>query len=88
MHFIAFVAPAETGGFSVVFPDAPGCVTCGADLAEAEAMAAEALEGWLTVSLDHGDAVRVPALDHPVPAGAHRLLVPVPRELAERLTPR
>lgn len=37
----------EDGGFSVEFPDAPGCATWGDTHAEAEERAGEALRGWL-----------------------------------------
>lgn len=35
------------GGYTVTFPDFPGCVTFGESLEQAEAMAKEALELWL-----------------------------------------
>ncbi|MDQ7095960.1 type II toxin-antitoxin system HicB family antitoxin [Desulfosporosinus sp. PR] len=39
--------PSEEGGFTVVFPDLPGCVTEGDTLAEAMEMAIDAASGWL-----------------------------------------
>lgn len=86
MQFLAFARPDGAGGYGVDFPDAPGCVTHGRDLAEAEAMAAEALAGWLEVSLDYGDPLQLPSAHHRTPKGATRLVVPVPPELVIRLT--
>lgn len=37
----------DEGGYSVNFPDLPGCYTCGDTLTEAMCMAQEAAEGWL-----------------------------------------
>ena len=39
--------PGVEGGYDVLFPDFPGCVTFGRTLAEAKNMAAEVLELWL-----------------------------------------
>jgi len=39
--------PCEEGGYTVVFPDLPGCVTEGDTLSEAMDMAIDAASGWL-----------------------------------------
>lgn len=39
--------PAEEGGYTVIFPDLPGCVTEGDTLSEAMDMAVDAASGWL-----------------------------------------
>ena len=39
--------PSEEGGYTVVIPDLPGCVTEGDTLAEAMEMAIDAASGWL-----------------------------------------
>lgn len=39
--------PSEEGGYTVVVPDLPGCVTEGDTLAEAMEMAIDAASGWL-----------------------------------------
>jgi predicted RNase H-like HicB family nuclease len=58
--YIAILIPERAGGYSVFFPDLPGCVTQGEDMAEAQEMAAEALSGWLAVAFDHGDQIPAP----------------------------
>lgn len=46
MKFIAYLAVMEKSndGYSVYFPDLPGCISWGKDLEEAQKMAKEALE--------------------------------------------
>jgi predicted RNase H-like HicB family nuclease len=57
--YIAILVPEkEDGGYSVFFPDLLGCVTQGDDIADAQAMAIDALSGWLAAAIDLG---------HPVP---------------------
>ena len=43
-----------SGGFVVEFPDLPGCVTGGEDLAEALFMAEDAASGWVLTELEDG----------------------------------
>ncbi len=45
----------EEEGFSVVFPDLPGCVTQGDTIEEAMEMAADAAAGWLLITLEEGE---------------------------------
>lgn len=59
--YLAILAPdPHAGGYAVFFPDLPGCVTQGDDLAEAQAMAGEALSGWIASALAHGDPIPAP----------------------------
>jgi len=44
--------PCEEGGYTVIFPDLPGCVTEGHTLSEAIDMAADAASGWLLYLLE------------------------------------
>jgi predicted RNase H-like HicB family nuclease len=48
-------------GVSVRFPDLPGCLTCGDTAEEAHAAAREALEGFLYVMEQDGDAIPDPS---------------------------
>lgn len=43
-----------TGGYVVEFPDLPGCVTEGADMADALVMAEDAASGWVLTELEDG----------------------------------
>lgn len=46
-----------SGGYTVEFPDLPGCVTEGDDLAEAMFMAEDAASGWVLTELEDGQKV-------------------------------
>lgn len=58
--YSAMLEPAETGGFGVSFPDLPGCVSFGPDLAEAHAAAEEALSLHLEGMAEDGEAFPEP----------------------------
>ncbi|MBI5912939.1 type II toxin-antitoxin system HicB family antitoxin [Candidatus Azambacteria bacterium] len=45
--YFAVFEPTEKDGFTVSFPDFPGCVTFGKNFEEAKKMAKEILELWL-----------------------------------------
>jgi predicted RNase H-like HicB family nuclease len=56
--YVAILIPDRgAGGYSVLFPDLPGCVTQGEDTADAQAMANDALSGYVAVLREHGDPV-------------------------------
>ena len=56
----AIFTPYEdgSGGYAVEFPDLPGCVTGGDDMAEAIFMAEDAASGWVLTEL--GDCKKAP----------------------------
>jgi len=45
------------GGFTVNVPSLPGCITYGTDLSHALEMAKEAIEGYLEVLKEQGEAI-------------------------------
>jgi predicted RNase H-like HicB family nuclease len=59
-HYIAVLVPERSGGWTVLFPDLPGCASQGETLDEAIAMAADALAGHLAVARDCDDAIPMP----------------------------
>jgi len=63
--YVARFTPFEEkeNGYTVVFPDLPGCVTEGDTLAEALEMAADAAGGWVLDELEDGKS---PPLQTPV----------------------
>jgi predicted RNase H-like HicB family nuclease len=88
-EYLALDYPAQfiadpAGGYAVVFPDLPGCVTQGATLAEAAAMADEARRLWIEVSYERGDAIPLPSYPAEY-SGQFRLRLPrsLHRQLAE-----
>ncbi len=52
-----FLHEEGTPGYAVEFPDLPGCVTGGDDLAEALFMAEDAASGWILDELENGQLV-------------------------------
>ncbi len=66
-------------GYSVYYPDLPGCLTCGDDLEEALSNAREALEGFLYVSEVDNDPVSppTPVEDLHLPEGHFPTLISV-----------
>lgn len=51
------LTPLEGGGFSVIVPALPGCVTWGDTFDHALEMAREAIELWLEELLEHGEPI-------------------------------
>lgn len=49
----------DDGSYTITFPDLPGCITEGKDMANALYMAQDALEVWLADSEDHKEPVPV-----------------------------
>ena len=47
----------ESGGYTVEFPDLPGCVTEGRNLEEAFEMAVDAASGWVLDELEEGNEI-------------------------------
>jgi len=60
-HYMAVFVPERGGGWSVLFPDLPGCTTQGEDLGEAISMAGDALAGHTAVMRDFGDQLPEPS---------------------------
>ena len=62
-----FVYPAiftpckELSGYTVQFPDLPGCITEGRDLAEAIEMGADAASGWILDEMEDGNDFPAPS---------------------------
>jgi antitoxin HicB len=56
-YTIVLVPEPEEGGYSVLVPALPGCVTQGETVEEAIAMAQDAIAGWIAVAEKHGESV-------------------------------
>lgn len=59
--YIALIHKDPESDFGVSFPDFPGCVTAGRTLAEARAMAEEALALHMSGMAAAGEAIPLPA---------------------------
>src|SRR5579875_3536314 len=52
--------PSEDGGYVVLMPELPGCISQGETVEEAMEMIRDAQFGWLTVALEDGRNVPLP----------------------------
>lgn len=57
IQFNIIFRPEPKGGFTVIVPALPGCVTYGKTLKEAKEMAMDAVSGYLHSLKKHGDPV-------------------------------
>jgi antitoxin HicB len=73
----------EGGGYSISFPDLPGCGSDGATPEEAMANGRDALKSWLAVAREYGDKV-----PEPFSSVSGRFVQRVPRSLHARLITR
>ena len=56
-YTIVLIPEPEEGGYSVIVPALPGCVTQGETVEEAIAMAQDAIAGWIAVAEEHGEPI-------------------------------
>jgi len=49
--------PEPEGGFTVIVPSLPGCVTYGADLVEARTMVTDAINGYVASLKKHNEPI-------------------------------
>ena len=57
IHYNTIFKIEPEGGFTVIVPSLPGCVTYGKDLKEAKEMAVDAIEGYLESLKKHGESI-------------------------------
>jgi len=73
MRYHIVLRPEPEGGFTVMVPALPGCITWAADLEGARAMAREAIEAYVASLVRHGE---------PVPSGEDELVETVDIQVA------
>lgn len=59
-RYLAILSPEPTGGYSVAFPDCPGCSAHGATIFHARHAAKEALLLWSRTHGDGGSGIGLP----------------------------
>lgn len=57
IHYNIILKPESEGGFTVIVPSLPGCVTYGKNLKEAKEMAIDAIEGYLESLKKHKEFI-------------------------------
>jgi antitoxin HicB len=73
-HFNIVLRPESEGGFTVIVPALPGCVTHGRTLAEAKKMAKDAISGYIESLKKH---------NQPIPTDDESLVASLDLEYAE-----
>jgi predicted RNase H-like HicB family nuclease len=73
-HFNIVLRPESEGGFTVIVPALPGCVTHGRTLAEAKKMAKDAISGYIESLKKHNE---------PIPTDDESLVASLDLEYAE-----
>jgi predicted RNase H-like HicB family nuclease len=61
MLYYPAIVEKSSDGYSVFFPDLPGCTSAGATVQEAALNAEEALQAHIELSIEHGDSVPGPS---------------------------
>ena len=56
-HYNIILKPEPEGGFTVLVPSLPGCVSYGETVEEAQRMAKEAIEGYIESLIEHNEPV-------------------------------
>ncbi|MBI4129682.1 type II toxin-antitoxin system HicB family antitoxin [Candidatus Roizmanbacteria bacterium] len=56
-HFNIVFKPEPEGGFTVIVPSLPGCVTYGKNLTEARLMAKDAIEAYIISLKKHNEPI-------------------------------
>ncbi len=57
LHYNIIFRTEPEGGFTVVVPSLPGCITYGRDLEEAKKMAIDAIEGYIASLKKHNEPI-------------------------------
>ena len=60
LRYNVIMRPEAEGGFTVLVPSLPGCVTYGHDLREAKEMAVDAIKGYIKSLKKHHEPIPVP----------------------------
>lgn len=73
------------GGYVVVFPDLPGCMTQVETLAELPAMAEDARRGWIETEYEQGHDIPLPSQPSECATYSGKFVVRLPRSLHRAL---
>lgn len=82
VFYPAIFQPEEEGGFTVIFPDVDGCVTCGENMEQAYEMASDALGLVLSYMEDNKEPVPFPSAPQNVNLEPNQFLVVIEFDMA------
>ena len=80
------IPDAEEGGFTVWYPDLPGCLTCSETLEGAIANAQDAKVAWIKAALENGLEIPVPSDDPDLSEFSGQFKLRMPRSLHRSLS--
>ena len=82
---LEIVPDSDEGGYTIRYPDLPGCITVGDTVDEAIANAQDAKRAWIEAALEEGIRIAEPTADADY-SGQFKLRIPrsLHRALAER----
>lgn len=88
-HIVSPIPEDEGGGFLIVFPDLPGCMSDGGTEVEALANGRDAFAAWISAMKDQGKSIPGPQYRaDPVPAVSGRFVTRVPKSVHMMLSER
>jgi predicted RNase H-like HicB family nuclease len=61
VRYFPAIVEKSSEGYSVFFPDLPGCTSAGSTVHEAALKAEEALQAHIELSMEHGEAIPEPS---------------------------
>lgn len=82
LRYPVTLVPEKEGGYTVLVPDLPGCVSVGETVEEALEMIEDARRLWLEVAYQHGDEIPLPSTEREY---GGKVLVRMPPSLHRRL---
>ena len=59
---VKIIEDKKEGGFTVYYPELPGCITCGDTITEAIENAVDAKKAWIEAALE--DGIKIPEPDN------------------------
>lgn len=80
------IPDAEEGGFTVWYPDLPGCLTCSETMEGAIANAQEAKVTWIKAALEDGLEVPVPSEEPDLSEFSGQFKIRMPKSLHRSLS--
>ena len=79
------IPDAEEGGFTVCFPDLPGCLTCSETMEDIIETAVDAKKAWLEAAIDEGLQIPEPSVDEDISKYSGQFKLRIPKSLHRSL---
>ena len=80
------IPDAEEGGFTAMFPDLPGCLTCSDTMEGIISNAIDAKKAWIQAALEDGIEIAEPETDEDIMEYSGQFKLRMPRSLHRTLS--